>query len=188
MVYDHFQHSNIRNDWTQITEEPKNKISSSSTPKSMTKLSSIHAGVLPRPLRPDADPTVLLPEELQRTNAIMQVQGRRGRSPSGCVPSITSTEATKQTRRPNAVKSLLARPAVSILMRPRSRPARATQAKRSAYYHVKSAFLLFLLVPFLETCVSREKMRKRAWRWEWDSCLTPPKPKITFVKGIALKF
>lgn len=142
----------------------------------MTKLRAFdHGDPAAPPRRPPKASTPLRQSSPRRTSAIMQVQGRRTRGPSSCVPSITPTTNAvnnyKHTRWPNAVTPLSVRRAASKATPPptTTRLAKATQAKRSAYYHVKSVSLIFLLLPFLETCVSRGKMRKRARRWERDS-------------------
>lgn len=129
-------------------------------------------GVLPRPLRPYArarrDGQVPLCKCKAGAPEALPAVCHRSRPQQ--TPSTTTNTLVGQTR------SRLCRCGVRLLRRPYPSPqplhprlAKATQAKRSAYYHVKPVSLIFLLLPFLETCVSRGKMRKRARRWERDS-------------------
>lgn len=84
----------------------------------MTKLRAFDHGDPAAPQRrPPKAPTPLRQSSPRRTSAIMQVQGRRTRGPSSCVPSITPTTNAvnnyKHTRWPNAVTPLSVRRAAS---------------------------------------------------------------------------
>lgn len=84
----------------------------------MTKLRAFDHGDPAAPQRrPPKASTPLRQSSPRRTSAIMQVQGRRTRGPSSCVPSITPTTKAvnnyKHTRWPNAVTPLSVRRAAS---------------------------------------------------------------------------
>lgn len=94
----------------------------------MTKLRAFDHGDPAAPQRrPPKAPTPLRQSSPRRTSAIMQVQGRRTRGPSSCVPSITPTTNAvnnyKHTRWPNAVTPLSVRRAASKAALPPPSPS-----------------------------------------------------------------